>query len=128
MGEVSIKLRYINRNLLTRGLVVFTLQLFSGFTPVMSATILAEARCHEIAVPALNAAEAIRRLAKQTGAKLLFGYELAKTRPTQPVKGCFSVARAMEIMFKDSGLKGVRSSKGAFVVVSIEPAVRAPKP
>ncbi len=78
---------------------------------------LVPAKCHDITVPHLNAAEAIRRLARQTGTKLLFDYDQVEVRQAQPVRGCLSVLEAMDVMLKGSGLVGVRSSEGVFAIL-----------
>ena len=75
------------------------------------------ATCHSVNVPPLNAAEAIERLARQTGAKILFPYDLARGRQARPVAGCMSVSEAMAIMLEGSGLVGLQSENGAFTIV-----------
>lgn len=106
------------------GLVATGHIFFGGIVECMSAAaILPKVSCFEINQPPLNAAEAIRQLAGQTGAKLLFSYDIAQSRHAQAVRGCFTMIRAMEIMLEGSGLEGVHSGEGVFLVVLKPPPV-----
>ncbi len=75
-----------------------------------------KAKCQSIDIPAMRVDEAIRVLAEQTGAKLLFAYDEARTRQSQPVRGCLLLPSALEIMLQGSGLVGVRTEQGAFAI------------
>jgi hypothetical protein len=78
------------------------------------------ANCQSVNIPRLNAAEAIERLARQTGAKILFPYDIARNRPAQPVKGCMSIGIAINIMLEGSGLICLQSENGSFAIVENE--------
>ena len=65
----------------------------------------------DIDIPASNAAEALNRLAEQTGAVLLFPYDLAESRPANAVAGRFTLMQALNAVLKDSGLTGGLSDK-----------------
>ena len=59
--------------------------------------------CHDINIPAQSVSMAVKELASQTGAKLLFSYEEAQIRQSQTVKGCYSLSMAIEALLKGSG-------------------------
>ena len=65
----------------------------------------------EIDIPAGNAAEALNRLAEQTGAILLFPYDLAESRQTNAVTGHYTLIQALRELLRDSGLTGGLSDK-----------------
>ncbi|MDB9724472.1 TonB-dependent receptor [bacterium] len=69
-----------------------------------------------ISIPPLNAAEALNRLAKQTGAQLLYSYEHALTRKARPVVGQYSVMEALALLLQGSGLGSSLSNKGAITI------------
>ncbi|MDB4308335.1 TonB-dependent receptor [Porticoccaceae bacterium] len=73
-----------------------------------------------ISIPPLNAAEALNRLAKQTGAQLLYSYEQALTRKAHPVVGQYAVMDALTQLLKGSGLEGSLSNKGAITISDSE--------
>ena len=73
-----------------------------------------------ISIPPLNAAEALNRLAKQTGAQLLYSYEQALTRKARPVVGQYAVMDALAQLLKGSGLEGSLSNKGAITISDSE--------
>ena len=57
----------------------------------------------DIDIPPMNAAEALNRLAKQTGAVMLFPYDLAESRQANAVSGRYSLSDALELLLRDSG-------------------------
>lgn len=59
---------------------------------------------YDINIPSLNAAEALNKLAEQTGAILLFPYTLAESRQTNAVLGRYTLTEALQLLLKDSGL------------------------
>ncbi len=81
-----------------------------------SANELSSKGCHAISVPPLNAAEAINALARQTGAKLLFPYDLTQSYRARPVIGCYTIQEAMNIMLKGSGLTSGLSDNGLYLI------------
>lgn len=78
-----------------------------------------------ISIPPLNAAEALNRLAKQTGAQLLFPYELALTRNAHSVVGHYAVMEALNQLLQGSGLESSLSNKGAITISDSESVSRA---
>ena len=65
----------------------------------------------DIDIPPMNAAEALNRLAKQTGAVMLFPYDLAESRQANAVSGRYSLSDALELLLRDSGLSSGLSDK-----------------
>ena len=65
----------------------------------------------EIDIPAGNAADALNRLAEQTGAILLFPYDLAEARQANAVVGQYTLMQALGVLLKDSGLSGGLSDR-----------------
>ena len=72
--------------------------------------------CLEVDITALRADVAFRQLAEQTGVKLLFAYDDARTRQVQAVRGCFSLALVIERLLQGSGLQSVRTPQGAYAI------------
>jgi iron complex outermembrane receptor protein len=71
-----------------------------------------EAPFFDIDIPSLNAADALNRLATQTGATLLFPYDLAKVRQANAVSGRYTLQEALAILLRGSGLSGGLSDNG----------------
>ena len=74
---------------------------------------------YDVDIPALNAAEALNRLAKQTGAIFLFPYDLASSRQANPVKGRYTLSDALKLLLQGSGLSGGLSDKGVITISSV---------
>jgi outer membrane receptor protein involved in Fe transport len=66
----------------------------------------------------MNAAEALNRLADQTGAIMLFPYDLASARQANAVRGHYTLLEGLELLLQDTGLSGGLSDKR---VVNIAP-------
>ncbi len=66
---------------------------------------------YDIDIPSLNAAEALNRLAEQTGAIMLFPFDLAETRQANAVLGRFTLMDALSELLNDSGLSSGLSDK-----------------
>ena len=73
---------------------------------------------YDIDIPSMNAAEALNRFAEQTGAIMLFPYDLANARQANPVKGRFALLEGLDLLLKDTGLSGGLSDKR---VINISP-------
>lgn len=71
----------------------------------------------EIDIPAGNAADALNRLAEQTGAILLFPYDLAEARQANAVVGRYTLLQALSALLKDSGLSGGLSDRRVIQIV-----------
>lgn len=79
--------------------------------------------CHSLAsfdkkiyiinVPRLNAAEALNKLALQTGVEMLFPYKVTKTRQANAVVGRYTLKVALMKLLQGSGLSSGLSEDGA---------------
>ena len=78
---------------------------------IASPVILAQEPLHDIDIPSLNAAEALIELAEQTGAVLLFPYDLVVTRQANSVVGQFTLTGALEALLEGSGLSSGLSDR-----------------
>ena len=78
---------------------------------IASPVILAQEPLHDIDIPSLNAAEALNELAEQTGAVLLFPYDLVVTRQANSVVGQFTLTGALEALLEGSGLSSGLSDR-----------------
>ncbi len=78
----------------------------------------------DIDIPPLNAAEALNRLAKQTGAIMLFPYDLAESRQANAVSGRYSLSDALELLLRDSGLSSGLSDKRVIQIYVAEETER----
>ena len=79
---------------------------------------------YDIDIPSLNAAEALNRLAEQTGAIMLFPYDLAESRQANAVLGRFTLMDALGDLLKDSGLSSGLSDKRVIQIALDEPIER----
>ncbi len=70
-----------------------------------------EKQLYDIDIPSLNAAEALNRFAEQTGAIMLFPYDLAEARQANAVSGRYTLLGALALLLKDSGLSSGLSDK-----------------
>lgn len=61
---------------------------------------------HDFNISEPNVAEALNLFAEQTGAVLLFPYDLVEGRPAKPLKGRYDVTEALDILLEGSGLSG----------------------
>ena len=77
----------------------------------------------EIEIPASNAAEALNRLAEQTGAILLFPYDLADSRQTNAVAGQYTLMKALSELLKDSGLSGGLSDRRVIQIAADDASI-----
>jgi hypothetical protein len=80
---------------------------------------------YDIDIPAMNAAQALNRFAEQTGAIMLFPYDLASARQTHAVRGRYTLLEGLELLLRDTGLAGGLSDKR---VVNISPSGDARRP
>ena len=70
----------------------------------------------DIDIPAVNAAEALNRLAEQTGSVMLFSYDLARARQANAVRGRYTLLEALELLLRDTGLSGGLSEKRVVII------------
>lgn len=76
-------------------------------------------QCFQVDVPPSSLAEAITTLARQTGAKLLFSYDLARAKQARPVVGCFPLNVALSLLLDGSGLTSGLSKKGLMTIAPV---------
>ena len=92
--------------------------------PVRAQSEAFDGQVYDIDIPALNAAEALNRLAEQTGAIMLFPYDLAEARQANMVFGRYTLEEALSEMLKGSGLSSGLSDKRVIQIALEEPANR----
>jgi outer membrane receptor protein involved in Fe transport len=83
-----------------------------------------DGQLYDIDIPSLNAAEALNHLAEQTGAIMLFPYDLAETRQANAVVGRYTLMDALSELLKDSGLSSGLSDKRVIQIALDEPIER----
>jgi outer membrane receptor protein involved in Fe transport len=74
---------------------------------------------YDIEIPSMNAAEALNRFAEQTGAIMLFSYDLASAKRANAVRGRYTLLEGLDLLLRGTGLSGGLSDKR---VVNISPA------
>ncbi len=80
-----------------------------------------DGQLYDIDIPSLNAAEALNSLAEQTGAIMLFPFDLAETRQANAVRGRFTLMDALSELLEDSGLSSGLSDKRVIQITLDEP-------
>lgn len=74
---------------------------------------------YEIEIPSIDAAKALNLLAEQTGATVMFPYDLAEGRKANSISGCYSLNDALDQMLEGTGLSGDLSENHS-ITLSIE--------
>ncbi len=97
------------------------LAMYSGTSAANSQS---EEQLYDISIPSLNAAEALNSLAEQTGAVMLFPYDLAVSRQANEVVGRFTLTGALSELLKGSGLSSGLSDKRVIQIALDEPVER----
>jgi len=100
-----------------------------GFLLILSSSVCfaaspSDEQLYDIDIPALNAALALNRLAEQTGAILLFPYDLAEARQANALKGRYTLMDALDSLLQGSGLSGGLSDKRAIQITLDEVSER----
>jgi len=80
-----------------------------------------DGQLYDIDIPSLNAAEALNRLAEQTGAVMLFPYDLTENRQANALLGRYTLMDALSELLKDSGLSSGLSDKRVIQIALDEP-------
>lgn len=94
-----------------------------------SAAVAAPAQAYRFAVPAGPMAQAINRLALQSGRQVLFSPDIARGKWTQPLYGTLPLPEALDQLLRGSGLAYSITHGGMIVVapaVADAPAASAP--
>lgn len=89
-------------------------------SPALTATEIDAQDCRQFRIPAQNAATAINSLARQTGVKVLYSYDLASSRQAQALDGCYTADKALQLLLVGSGLTSVLSDEGVITVTSLD--------
>jgi len=96
-----------------------------AFLAMQSGTSVADsqndAQLFDVNIPSLNAADALNSLAEQTGAKMLFPYDLAESRQANEVVGRYTLTDALSELLKGSGLSSGLSDKRVIQIALDEP-------
>jgi len=101
-------------------LVLLTCLLIGAHSPMAHSAEPQDEPVYAIDIPALNAADALNRLANQTGAVFLFPYDLAAGRQANAVAGRYTLMDALDKLLKGSGLSGGLSDKHAIQISLVE--------
>jgi outer membrane receptor protein involved in Fe transport len=73
----------------------------------------------EFDIPRQNVSTALSALAQKTGTQLLFPYEQVKSQDANPLTGRYTLAQALEILLRGTGLTGGVTGSGV-ITVSLE--------
>lgn len=73
---------------------------------------------YDIDIPSQNVASALNLLAEQTGAVMLFPYDLAKSRNAQAVSGRYSIMDALAKLLEGSGLSSGLSERHVIQIIA----------
>jgi len=76
---------------------------------------------YDISIPSMNAAAALNLLAEQTGAKMLFPYDIAEARQANEVVGRYTLTGALSELLKGSGLSSGLSENSVIHIALDEP-------
>lgn len=103
------------------GVLLCTLALgLEPATPVLGAEKgVSKDQFYDIDIPSQNAADALNSLAQQTGAIMLFPYELAQSRNTRAISGRYSIEQALTAMLEGSGLSGSLTASSVIQITAI---------
>ena len=96
------------------GVTAIVLGLLTG-----SGALSAQEPQYDINIGALNAAEALNQLARQTGSIMLFPYDIAESRQANAVVGRYTLLDALELLLEGSGLFGGLSDERV-IRISVE--------
>lgn len=66
---------------------------------------------YDMDIQSMNVAEALNRFAEQTGAIMLFPYDLASERQANAVRGRYTLLQGLELLLRGTGLSGGLSDK-----------------
>ena len=77
-------------------------------------------KIYRIDIAATNAADALNKLASQTGVVMLFPYQQAKAKQANPVNGQYTLKQALTILLKHSGLVSGLTQEGVIRISTAE--------
>ena len=131
-ATVTARSVYVTRGRVSEGqwwrpavsLLLVLLLGFTGIAHAQSKSDNTEEPLYDIDIPQLDAAEALNRLAEQTGAVMLFPYDLAQSRTANAVRGTYTLAAALRALLKDTGLTGGLSKRRVIQISAEETEAR----
>ena len=123
-NKIDCRLRIVERTQKVRVgafyvLPFFLLLVLVKFVP-LAAAIEPHQKIYEFNVPALNAAQALNRIAEQTGAIFLYPYNLAKSQQANPVVGKYSLLDALTILLQGTELASGLSDRGIIEISQVD--------
>ncbi|PHR59915.1 MAG: hypothetical protein COA43_08075 [Robiginitomaculum sp.] len=71
---------------------------------------------HALNISEQSVAGALNQLAQQTGAVLIFPYDLVETKQANSLAGVYDISEALEFLLKGSGLAGSLTESGVIVI------------
>lgn len=75
---------------------------------------------YDVDIPSMNAAQALNRFAEQTGAIMLFPYDLASALRANAVRGRYTLLEALDLLLRGTGLSGGLSDKRVVSISRVE--------
>ena len=98
-------------------LMFVMLIILSGVVGVVEANDEAQtATQYQLDIPRQSVAEALNRLAKQTGRQILFSSDLVANLNAQAVQGIFTLEKALEQLLQGTGLSSGLTEGGAIII------------
>jgi iron complex outermembrane receptor protein len=73
-------------------------------------------KVYDVDLPAQSVATALNGLSEQTGVPVVFPYDLARDRKSNPVNGRYTLLDALDVLLRDTGLSGGLSDKGVLTI------------
>ena len=73
-------------------------------------------KLYDIDLPAQSVADALNGLSEQTAVPVVFPYDLARDRKSNPVKGRLTLLDALDALLRGTGLSGGLSDKGVVTI------------
>ena len=78
-------------------------------------------RVWEFNIPRQNVVSALAALTEETGTQLLFPYEIVRSQQANPLIGRHTLAQALEILLRGTGLSGGVTGSGV-ITISLDPS------
>lgn len=73
-------------------------------------------KVYDIRLCSQSVADALNGLSEQTGAPVVFAYDLVRNRTSNPVIGRYTLEEALDVLLKDTGLSGGFSDRGVLTI------------
>ena len=118
--DVTVKTRQKPRSRRNPGLRCILATILFAFAFTASAAEQLQNRFFDIDIPSTDAARAINLLAEQTGAIVLFPYELAEGRMANAVSGRYTLSDALDRLLQGTGILGEISDNGSITLSAEE--------